>query len=103
MNKGSKKNGLRALKRKWLNESIEHRIEWEFRRLDEVQKRFPKGKLRVADCPVSGKPVLQGFMLTNAKETVKQWHCIHENKTFHNLKNYPAIEVKIYEKEKEDA
>jgi len=93
MSKRSKRNGNRARKRqnvrklkKWVNESIDNRIENEFNRLDQVKKAFPDGDLRVAQCPISLKPILQAFTYPDKIHTGdKCWMCLHESGKTHRI------------------
>ena len=105
MSKGSKANGNRSRKRKklrdkrkWINASKANRIEYEFERLDGIKKQFPKGEFRVADCPVTKKPVLQAFTYPGENKIEKFWQCLHENERVHILEPFNEPNVKVYQR-----
>ena len=105
MSKGSKTDGNRSRKkkkardkRKWINASKANKIEYEFERLDGIKKQFPKGEFRVADCPETGKPILQAFTYPGENKIEKRWQCLHENGTTHLDDSYDEISTKAYKR-----
>ena len=105
MSKGSKTDGNRSRKRKkardkrkWINESKANRIEYEFERLDKIKGKFPKGEFRVADCPVTKKPILQVFTYPDKNKIEKFWQCLHENERVHILEPFNDFMVKVYQR-----